>query len=118
MRTASARRSLGLLGAGLTAAVLLSGCGGAGAPPAPAAATHAASAAPAADTSGADLSAGLLPAEAFGAGATVMPVPTGQGGALSAMAGPIPAVDIPEGQECVTAVQSLLPQLSAVDDAA
>jgi hypothetical protein len=118
MRTASARRPLGLLGAGLTAGVLLSGCGSAETPTVPAAATHAASAAPAAETSGADLSAGLLPADAFGDGATVLPVPTGQLGALSAMAGSLPAVDVQQGQECVTAVQSLLPQLAAVEDAA
>jgi hypothetical protein len=124
--TSRSRRMIGLLGAGLVAGALLTGCGGGQTGTAPAAATHPASAAPAADTDAADpaadhadgLAAGLLPADAFGDGATVMAVPLGQLRTMAPLAAaPLAGVDVqPPG--CLTALQAMLPRLTAVDDAA
>jgi hypothetical protein len=110
------RRTAGLLVAGLVAGALLTGCGGRQTRTAPAAATHPATAAPAADTE--DLAAGLLPARAFGDGATTMPVPLDRLGAMAPMgATPLAGVDVqPPG--CLAAVQAVLPELVAVHDAA
>jgi hypothetical protein len=74
------RRSAAFLGAGLVAGAVLTGCGAPQTPTAPAAATgpaetFAAATGSAAPTAGSDLAAGLLPAEAFGAGATVTRLP-------------------------------------------
>jgi hypothetical protein len=116
--TSRPRRTLGLLAAGLAAGALLSGCGGGQTRTAPAAATHAATAAPAADTSGQDLAAGLLPAQAFGDGATAMSVPLDRLRAMAPMAAaPFAGVDV-QPPACLSAIQSVLPQLAAVDDAA
>jgi hypothetical protein len=113
------RRAAGLLAAALASGAALSACG---AQPAttPAAATRALTAAPAADTGG-GLSAGLLPAEAFGSGATVTPLPADrlrQAGAMAGgMAGMLPAGTLtPAG--CASALQDVLPLLAGVDDAA
>jgi hypothetical protein len=115
--TSRPRRTVRLLGAGLVAGALLTGCGGGETPTAPAAATQPA-AAPAADSDGGDLAAGLLPAEAFGDGATAMAVPLDHLRAMAPMAAaPLGGVDV-EPATCLSAVQAVLPQLAAVDDAA
>jgi hypothetical protein len=110
------RRTLGLLAAGLAAGALLTGCGGGQTRTAPAAATQPATAAPAADTR--DLAGALLPARAFGEGATTTPVPLDRLRAMAPMAAaPLAGVDVqPPG--CLSAVQAVLPQLTAVEDAA
>jgi hypothetical protein len=116
--TSRPRRTLGLLVACLAASAVLAGCGGGQTRTAPAAATHPAPAAPAADTSGQDLAAGLLPAQAFGDGATAMSLPLDRLGAMARMAGaPFAGVDV-QPPACLSAVQSVLPQLAGVDDAA
>ena len=116
--TSRSHRTVGLLAAGLAAGALLTGCGGAQTRTAPAAATHPATAVPAADTSAQDLAAALLPAQAFGDGATTMPVPLDRLGAMAPMAaGPVAGSDV-QPPACLAAVQAVVPQLAAVDDAA
>jgi hypothetical protein len=116
--TPRSRRTIGLLAAGLATGALLTGCGDGQTRTAPAAATHPATAAPAADTAGRDLAAALLPAREFGEGATTMPVPLDRLGAMAPMvAGPLAGIDV-QPPACLSAVQAVLPQLTAVDDAA
>src|SRR5438270_5981292 len=81
-RSRTARRSAAGLAAAFAAAGLLAGCGGGAGAPSPAWAAPFGAASPAAATAPAttdsDLARGLLPADAFGPGATVMPVTLAQ----------------------------------------
>src|SRR4051812_22543509 len=113
------RRAAGLLGAGLVAGALLTGCGSDATAAAPAAATGPATAAPAADPAdpAADLAEGLLPAGAFGPDATVTPVPADRLGRAGELAGALALVQI-SPDSCASALRGLLPQAAAVSDAA
>jgi hypothetical protein len=108
------RRTLGLLAVGLAAGALLTGCGGGQTRTAPAAATQPATAA--ADT--ADLAGALLPAQAFGDGATTMPLPLDRLRAMAPLGAAPPAGLDVQPPACLSAVQAVLPELTAVDDAA
>ena len=110
-------RAAGLLAVGLVTGAALSGCGADAPRTAPAAAGRPAPAAPAADTGPSRLAMGLLPAEAFGPGATVTPLPADRLRQAGAMAGTFPGLQLtPDG--CASALQQVLPQLAAVQDAA
>jgi len=111
------RRAAGLLGAGLVAGSLLTGCGSdATTATAPAAATGPATVAPAADPA-ADLADGLLPAAAFGPDATVTPMPADRLGHAGELSGALSLVQI-SPDSCASALRGLLPQAAAVSDAA
>jgi hypothetical protein len=111
------RRTAGLLGAGLVAGAVLTGCGGHETRTAPAAATEPATAsiAPAADTGG-DLAAGLLPAKDFGDGAQLTPLPTDRLAEAGMLTGMLPSLHLPPA--CAAAVQQVVPQVAGVGDAA
>jgi hypothetical protein len=115
------RRSVAVLGAGFVAGVVLTGCGAGQTLVDPAAATGPAggAAAPAAATStSGDLSDGLLPADAFGAGATLRQFPSGA----------LPDADhMDDGwfddesvtpPECLTALQQVVSAFGTPQDAA
>jgi hypothetical protein len=118
------RAALPLLAAGgLAAGALLSGCGATAthAVGSPAGGASAARVAPAADTAGSDLSSLLLTSGQLGPGATVTQVPAAKlqqarsmAGALS---GALGAVQVTPSS-CADALQAVLPQLAAVQDAA
>jgi hypothetical protein len=114
------RRTVGLLSAGLVGAAALAGCGSeveGTASPAPSAASSSSSSAPATETAPAapeDLSAGLLPADAFGPGAQLTPITSDQllaqqdqlGGGLGGLEG---MTVTPE--ECAPALKGVQPGL-------
>jgi hypothetical protein len=110
------RRAAGLLGAGLVAGSLLTGCGSDATVTAPAAATGPATVAPAADPA-ADLADGLLSAGAFGPDATVTPMPADRLGHAGELSGALSLVQI-SPDSCATALRQALPQAAVVSDAA
>jgi hypothetical protein len=110
------RRTAGLLGAGLVAGAVLTGCGSDATATAPAAATGPATAAPVADTAP-DLADGLLPATAFGPDAAVTPVPAERLAHVGDLAGALALVQITP-DSCATALRQVLPQAAGVSDAA
>ncbi|MGY1814815.1 hypothetical protein [Blastococcus sp. SYSU D00820] len=126
--TSVRRRALrvpAVLAAGLTAGALLAGCGGdgseepaAGSSSAPSSSESSAPASTSEAEGGGDLSAGLLPAEAFGPQAQVQELTQEQleQGAVSA-AGALDGAQITP-PECAAALQTTQPQFDQYDDLA
>ena len=113
------RRTARLVGTGAVAVAVLTGCGGGGTATVPAAATRPAAPAVPVAAPGTPLSAGLLPADAFGGNATVLPLPVVRLAHLGAMGGD-EAHGAPQvvPSECMTALQQVVDQGSALQDSA
>jgi hypothetical protein len=117
MTTAPRRRAVGLLSAGLLGVAALAGCGSeveGVASPAPAVTSSAAPSSTPAPGAPADLSAGLLPAEAFGPGTQVTPI-TGdqllaQDGQLGGGLGGLTGLTVTP-ESCAPAVAGVQPSL-------
>ncbi|MGY1836081.1 hypothetical protein ACI79P_13315 [Blastococcus sp. SYSU DS0510] len=116
----SAHRVTGVLVAGPAAALLLAGCGGDASDRTAAAASSASSAAAASSaqaTRAPDLASGLLPADAFGPGATVLALSPEQLRVGSGIVGSGADVIITP-ESCRAAVDGTQPALDAFDDVA
>jgi len=110
-------RAAGLLGAALVAGAVLTAAGNDVTATAPAAATGPATAAPAADPGAADLARALLPADAFGPDAVVIPMPTDRSRTAGDLTGALAFSQITP-ESCATALRQILPQMAAVSDTA
>jgi hypothetical protein len=122
----TARRRPGALVAGLScAALLLTACGGGNEPDAESAASSAASSSPSESAAGepsdaepaGGLAEGLLPAEAFGAEATVVPVSRQQLEQGAGLAADPASLDI-RPEECAAAVEGTQPEIEDYDEVA
>ncbi|RBY97884.1 hypothetical protein DQ237_03000 [Blastococcus sp. TF02-8] len=109
-----AHRLPAVLVAGLAGVTLLSGCGGDDGSDGAAASS---SAAPASETEAPDLASGLLPAEAFGPGATVVAVSPEQLAQGAGLAAGTEDADI-QPESCRAAVEGTQPDLEDFDDVA
>ncbi len=116
-RASRSRGRRGVLAAALTATVVLTACGGDDDSETAAPTSSAAESSTAAEESRPDLAAGLLPAGAFGAEATVVPLTPGQleqAAGLAAGAGNLQITP----EECAAAVAGTQPQFDDFDDVA
>jgi hypothetical protein len=118
----SPRRMSGVLLAAVAVTGVVAGCGGSGGGKDGGSAAASSAAEPAASSSaGSALAKGLLPAEAFGAQATVVGLDLEQlkqkAGGLAGLSGALAGVQITP-PECATALQGIRPDVAGIDDLA